>query len=306
MITTKSIKATSVACILLAALMCLPGCSGGNKPDRGEAPVSQNSVPKDSPTNSPKGDGFDFNNIDWTVEQGIRDGERYVFLSFTNNSNYTLTDLEFAFTEKPEITEEEKTTYFNDLMASLELEADAASELQARPISMSAHSEQIVEPGESVANVNCYYYNGYYYVKNIDHYSLVVPDIATVQYIEDDKIYTVYYDFASNKLSKDSTVETAYDWPQSALGDKLPKPDVKVVKKGYESKSYLSLDVYGLSLAQFNSYVDDCKSLGYTTDEYEHDGYYSAKDSEGYDISLCYTDDNYSMSCTLHAPENGG
>lgn len=159
-----------------------------------------------------------------------------------------------------------------------------------------------MNPSESIKDVNCYYFGGSYYLKNLEHYNLVEPDIATVKYIDGKEIYTTYYDFASKKYSTEDKTEIAYQWSATELGNKIPKPDVKVVEAGRDDDIIFMFDAYGLTLEQFNAYVEECKALGYTVDEGSFEGFYSADNAEGYNVYLSYDEDDYSMSGTVESP----
>lgn len=137
----------------------------------------------------------------------------------------------------------------------------------------------------------------------MNHYNLVEPDVATIKYINDNKIYTSYYDFSTKKYSEDENTEEAYYWTTSELGTKIPKPDVKVVKKYIsDNEDSFGFEAYGLSLDQFNEYVDKCKQLGFTVDESSYEGHYSADDKDGYNVYLSYKEDDDYMTVTIDAP----
>lgn len=239
----------------------------------------------------------------WNVEEGISDGERYVLFDYTNNTPYTIASLEITFKEKPDITEEEKIAFYAEIQEQLQASDEDIEELKEVPISMHTETMRVAEPGESVTNVNCYYYGGSFYLKDINHYHLVEPDIATIRYVDGDEIYTVYFDYSSGKYSAESETEIAYQWSKAELGNKIPKPDVKVVESSIDTEETFMFDAYGMSLEQFNAYVAECKDLGYTVDPGEHEGFYSADNAEGYNIYLYYDEDDYAMSGSVDAPD---
>lgn len=247
-------------------------------------------------------DEIDIEDIPWSIEEGIVNGDRYLLLNYTNNTDYTLTYFDIAFKEKSSITEEEKVSFYTDIQSAYEATDEEIEELKAMPIAMHGDSEKLLNPGESVSNERCFYYKGYVYVKNINHYNLMEPDIATIKYVSDDNIYTVYYDYASDKYTLDTDVEVAYYWTTSDLGTKIPKPDAVVVKEGADNDNGFIFDVYGMSLEQFNAYVEECKGLGFTVEAYEQEGYYNGENSEGYSIIIDYDEDESSFYCSLSAP----
>lgn len=62
-------------------------------------------------------------------------------------------------------------------------------------------------------------------------------------------------------------------------------------------------DAYGMSIEQFNAYIEECKALGYTVEPGSFEGFYSADNAEGYNIYLSYDEDDHAMSGTFSAPE---
>ena len=108
-----------------------------------------------------------------------------------------------------------------------ELSDDDIDELKQRDISMNAETERVVEPGKTIDKINCYYFDGHYYLKNMDHFNLVEPDIVTVKFIVDGKINTMYYDYSGKSYSYDSETEEADEWSTGEYGDKIPKPDAE-------------------------------------------------------------------------------
>lgn len=242
--------------------------------------------------------------IVWSVDEGIVDGERYVLMSYTNNTSFTISGIEITFTEKNAVTDEEKETYYSELKTDFDFTDEDLEDIKGQPISMHTESDKIVAAGESASNINCYYYGGFYYVKDINHYNLVEPDIATIRYINNENIYTINYDFKSDKYTVDDETVKAYQWASTSLGDRIPKPDVQVIESGRDDEMIFMFDAYGMSLEQFNAYVEECKTMGYTVDAGSFEGFYSADDAEGYNVYLSYNEDNDSMSGTVEAPEN--
>jgi len=284
----------SFTALFLVILMVASLCACNSNKD-GNTPSSDNS----------KSNSLKIEDIAWNVDEGIVDSERYVLLDYTNNSEYTISSFELTFKEKPDISDEEKETFYADIIEKYELnEDDDIEQLKDEDLSMHAETDKVVNPGESVKNAHCYYYSGSFYVRDINHYNLVEPDIATIKYIEDNKIHTIYYDFVSEKYSDDDETEVAYQWSKTDLGNKIPKPEVEVVESGNDDESLFTFDAYGMSLEQFDAYVEECKALGYTVDENNYEGFYSADNAEGYNVYLYYEENDSMMSGTVQVPEN--
>lgn len=289
----KKTRIFAIIAIVLCIVACFAGCgnSGSNGIDQ------ENNVEKSK---------LKIDDIVWSVDEGISDGERYVFLSYTNNTPYTITELEITFTEKATVSEEEKNTFLSDIQKLFEADEEEMADLRSRPVEMYASTDRIAEPGTTVSNANCYYYQGYFYVKNINHYNLVEPDIATVKYVDENTIHTAYYDLNSKKFTEDTETESAYQWSQTALSSKIPKPDAKVVKKNADDESAFHFDVCGWNREQFNAYTQACKDLGYTDESAGFEDVYYAFNAEGYKIYLSYDEDSQILSASVTAPEAEG
>ncbi|MFR5648782.1 MAG: DUF6591 domain-containing protein [[Eubacterium] siraeum] len=285
----KKIKILTIFAVILSVVVCFAGCGSNEQTEK--------------PSSSTIKEKINIEDIAWNVDEGIVDGDRYVLLNYTNNTQYTITNFEITFKEKAGVTEEEKVKFYSDVQKKFEASDEDMEDLKSRPISMHAETDRVVNPSESISNANCYYYGGYTYLKDIDHYNLVEPDIATIKYIDEDKIFTVYYDYGSKKYSTEAETEIAYQWSQTDLGSKIPKPDVKVVESGRDDEAIFMFDAYGLSLEQFNAYIEECKGLGYTVEPGSFEGFYSADNAEGYNVYLHYDEKDYSMGGTISAPE---
>lgn len=305
----KKVKIFTILAVVLSIAACFAGCgssettnSPGGSSETTNSPGSSSET-TNSPGSSTAKEKINIEDISWKVDESVVDGDRYVLLNYTNNTQYTITNFELTFKEKISVTEEEKANFYSDIQEKFEASDKEMEDIKSRPISMHAEADKVVNPSESASNINCYYYDGSFYLKDINHYNLVEPDIATIKYIDEDKIFTVYYDYGSKKYSAEAETEIAYQWSQTDLGSKIPKPDVKVVESGRDDEIIFMFDAYGLSLEQFNAYVEECKGLGYTVDPGSFEGFYSADNTEGYNVYLYYNEKDYSMSGTISAPE---
>lgn len=248
--------------------------------------------------------GVKIEDIDWKIYEGVVDGERYVLASLKNNSNYDICEFEIKFKEKENLSNNDKAAFYSDISEKLELDSDEKKELEDQTISMRCENEIPVSSGDTIDSMYCYYYDGSYFVKDIKHYDLVEPDIATIKYIDGEKISTEYYDFVSGEYSFEEEQDVAYYWTETELGKKIPKPNVKIVKVGgRDDDDMFIFHAYGMTLEQFNEYVDSCKAMGYTENETSHEGFYTADDAEGYNVYLFYKDYNCVMDATFQVPE---
>lgn len=288
----KTICFIALLLVILIIPTCITGCGSDSKAGKSK---------EKSETHALK-----IEDIEWNVNEGIVDGERFVLLDYTNNSKYTLVGFELQFRQKDKITDEEKAKFFEDIKERFDInendpdDMEDFKELKKREISMHAESERVAKIGETVSAINCKYYAGYYDVKDIEHYSLVTPDIAIIKYIDDSKVLTLYYDFSSKKYSADSKSEVSFYWTDKGLENAVPKPEAEYVKEGgRDDSNCFMFETYGWTLDDFNFYIKQCKDIGFTVDAKEHKGFYSADDSNGYNIYMYYDEDDFSMHTTV-------
>ena len=69
--------------------------------------------------------------------------------------------------------------------------------------------------------------------------------------------------------------------------------------ESYNNINSLDVDVYGVTIEDFDAYVSKVKEAGFTKDELEHDGYFSADDEKGNSIIVNYNE--YSDSFDISA-----
>lgn len=91
-----------------------------------------------------------------------------------------------------------------------------------------------------------------------------------------------------------------FDWNDIELHEYLPEPrshSGEIISNTDESL-YMGVKA---SESEFDEYVKACKEMGYTVEANESNQLYSAYNSDGYDLSLIFYDDHYSLN--LDVPE---
>ncbi len=280
-------------------LVSLGGCGTSNNSVASSENISENS----GKHSTSKEEYLKMDDLSWNVEEGVVDGERYVLMKYINNSEYTICGYEMTFREKSGISQEEKEQFYTDVQEQFSLSDDDITTLKTQDISMHGGSDKVVNPGETNKNINCYYFGGSYYLRDLKHFEMVEPDILTIKYVDGDKIRTEYYDFTSKKYTAEDDTEKAVQWTSSELGTKVPKPDTKVIEAGRDDEIIFMFDAYGYSLDQFNTYVEECKKRGFTIEEGCFEGFYSADNEAGYNVYLYYNEDDDCMSGTIKSPD---
>lgn len=255
-----------------------------------------------SSENNKNGD-VSIEDIDWNIEEQIRDNDRFVLMDYTNNSDVVLVGFKLDFKEKKDVKEEVKTSLLEQIQRDVGLSDEQMEHFYDRPLEMYAKSEKIVNPEESVTGQNCYYYQGYVYLKNPDLYELVEPDIATIQYLKDDEIYTEYYDFHKKKYSLEEKTEEADYWTDSELGKLITRPKDKIVRSDLDMENAFSFKIEGSSQEDFESYVEDCIGKGFTVDSLRSDMNYSANNEDGNDLYISYDADQEVIDVNISSPQ---
>lgn len=283
--------------IIVAMALAICACAGcGN----GENSANNANTHSNSISDTSKKKTLSMDDIPWNVEEGISDGKRYVMMSYTNQTAYTITNFKITFKAKSTMTEDEKASFYVDVQEIGDLSDDDMTELKNYDISMNAEAPAVVNSGETSEAVKCCYYTGVIPVSNIEHYNFMEPDIATIQYVDGDTIYTEYYDFASDKYTTDSETENASYWTDSEMGKKVPKPESKIIKEGYfDKEDHFDFEVLGVLVEDYESYITECKNAGYTENVYESDLFFMAESVDGYELSIDYDEDECSMDVDI-------
>ena len=209
-------------------------------------------------------------------------------MNYVNNSKLDIVYFGLDYTEKEEITEEEKQKFYSDIEKKFNLSDDDMIKIKEETIGMNTSVERLVKEGDEVSNVPCHYFSGIYYLKDKAHLELMQPDIATIEFVSNGRLYTEYYDFKSQKYSLESDSEEAVQWTEKEIGTEIDKPEAEVIKVTLDLDDYLCFDVYGVSESQFEEYIDLCKERGYTKDADKDEDYYDAKRDDGYSVSIDY------------------
>lgn len=283
-----------IASMVLAASMGLAGCSTGATAGSAssEAPAAAAEI---------KADSIKIDQIDWSVDDGMVDGQRRVVFSYTNDSDYTVCAIDMEFQQRSDVTEEDRAL-FNELYERNSM----WEEMNGGPeeLYITAVDSRLVDPGEESPAITCTFNHTATAVDNMDQYGLMEPSKLSIGYIADGKKYVEYYDFENEEYSLDrQSGAKADDWPEDGLADMLPKPDSKLIVSYDDSEERMSVTVYGITRATYEEYVDECKDAGFTEGVDESDTSYEASNGNGTTLDLTYWVYDESMSVELEAAE---
>lgn len=107
--------------------------------------------------------------------------------------------------------------------------------------------------------------------------------------------YLNLYNSAANK-------GTPFEWNEIELSKMLPIPESTVGEIHSNSKTELMLDVYDITEAQFNDYIDSCKEMGFTIEADLSGISFTAYNQDGYRLSLSYYESSAELSINIDAP----
>lgn len=92
-------------------------------------------------------------------------------------------------------------------------------------------------------------------------------------------------------------------WPASKAGNQLPAPESTVGKFSSEHDEDFFVYIGNTSKESYNNYVKACSEKGFTVDYDKGDDYYTAKNSEGWRVSIKYEGFNI-MSIDIDKPSS--
>lgn len=113
------------------------------------------------------------------------------------------------------------------------------------------------------------------------------------------------YSESSEELTIDLTAPMEFSdiaWPGGEAGGLLPVPKSLVGKIENESASGFTAYIANTTIADFNAYASACSEKGFDVDYTKNDGYYSAKNADGWSLTLEYRGFN-TMSIYISAPD---
>lgn len=222
--------------------------------------------------------------IDWSVEESLVDGERFISFGYTNNSPYTILDLEIRFEQRENLSAEDLAA-FDELKA----ERDWSDEDVAR-IHIEGANHKCAFPGDTVSGYPCNINGTGTWVQSMAQYELMEPDMATICLIGDDgKGYVEYYDFKSRIYGESSQGGIdLHQWSDSELAQLLPKVESVAVQVDRDDEEIFYFTAYGSSVESFTEYVEEVKKKGFTAVDYEGPDTYRATNGDGVQAAITF------------------
>ncbi|MBR3600625.1 MAG: hypothetical protein IKL53_12245 [Lachnospiraceae bacterium] len=276
-----------VLCVVLGMMVSLCGC--GEK---------STDVSKMSEENFDATKAFSIEDIDWVVEENIFDGVRTVTLDYTNNTGYTILEVEIDYVLKDGVTSKELAV-FDEVKEELEWTDEDVAELY-----IYSNNRKCAEPGEHVEGYYSYI-NGLAYVDNMEQMAVMERDIMEICFVgPGDKAYTIYYDFRNDEFSEaSSSPRQLHQWSQYEISDKLPTMDFVEVELASDDEDRVHYHAYGVTNEDYNAYKDAVIAAGYVSDVFETDDSYDATNTDGYEIDLYHYPHREDLSICITAPD---
>ena len=105
----------------------------------------------------------------------------------------------------------------------------------------------------------------------------------------------IYYTESSKEMNitlKAPEKMEEFDWPTNGLGTKVPQPKSNYGKISWDNSESFIVHVGNTTKTEYNDYVKECENQGYTLEHSKGEKTYSAKNAEGYKLSLMYLGGN--------------
>ena len=230
-------------------------------------------------------DAIKIEDIDWNVTESVMDGERFVSFNYTNNSKYTILDVEMEFVQKSTVTKEQLSV-FDELKDEREWTDEEISDIYVL-----GYNRNCAEPGETVSDSPLCINGTYTLVETIEQYEIMEPDMATIAFIgKDGKGYAVYYDFKTQTYGESSQGgQDLQQWSDSEISKLLPKAEAPAIKVSSDDDERFYFYAYGVSRETFEKYVEAVKANGFTEVGFENSTSYRATNADGIEAHITYT-----------------
>ena len=182
--------------LLIGVILIFASCSKNN-----DVQPNEPNVLKDD-----KAVPVTLDNLDIHIESEISNGDRDVMFWFINNSDYTITYVQIRMKPKDGITKDDFVVKYNygfgypddwDI-SYVFMDAKYEAELDAE---YQDESNMPIMSGKTSVKESIYR-NNIFYVRDIDEYNDMQPDILTIKYLDNsNEEQTIYYDYRSGKYN---------------------------------------------------------------------------------------------------------
>lgn len=242
---------------------------------------------------------FTMADIDWHVEEGIDAGERRYVFYYTNNTPCDIISISLDYAKKPDVTDDQMLDVFGEYS---EKNDGIFTDEEIVNSTMYANNYRYTQSGSTADQVPLYITAGWKPITG-DQYSLFDLDIATIEYVDGDKIYVAYYDFKNDKLTCDKDLTTdKYEWSDNPLAQLVPKPEYAIVQITWDRDdgTAFNFEICGTSIDDYNNYREQCLANGiFNVDVDSDDDSYEATNADGVNFDLYYSDTENRIVCRI-------
>lgn len=306
----REIMKIKILCGMCASFILLTGCGGNEKPNESSVSTSvetesQTSTGEEVSTSEEESEtgtseeaiDISMDEIAWTVVESNLDGQPIVSFEYTNNTPYVIADVEMEFTQRADVTEEQRNAAFSNLIAERGWTAEEAADVY-----ILGYNRKVADPGETVSSSPCVINGTYTYVESMEQYQLMEPSTATIACLgNDDKVHIIYYDFKSDSYSESTSgAHDAFVWSDSELASLLPKPDAKIVQTSRDTETNFSFIAYGITREMFDGYLNQLRENGMDDPEYTGGNRFEVMLND-YGVTVYYDSVEEDMSCSIEA-----
>lgn len=200
--------------------------------------------------------------IDFEITEGVNEyGNKSLMLTYTNNTNHSIIDLEFDADLKTDLTTEEE-----DLLKTLQQETDVKDDDLSWAYFRS-YNQCYTEPGDtSKPSSFTFDLNT---ISDPEYYNLCDEATLGIIYQSGDKLYTTIYNIDSKLFVSPSPRGNAYDWFTSEDASGIPQFEEHPTLVTVDEDEYGVAMVYNVSLDEYESYVDSTKEAGFDNEIYD-------------------------------------
>lgn len=229
----------------------------------------------------------DIKKIDWFVEEAVIENNNIISFNYTNNSSYTITDVEMKFSLKDDVTPQQLEV-FKD-------EVDDVSDVY-----ILGYNRKFAKSGETVKNSPCTINGTFNLVEKMEQFNLTEPSSADISYIgADQKMHAVSYDYKTEKLKENSKVLEPHEWSDTDISKMIPTTESEYIYVTTDDSDKFRFKAFDCKKEQFDSYVKECKNKGFVNDQSNKETSYSAKNVNGYELTVRYDGIEETMSVEI-------
>ncbi|MBQ2880547.1 MAG: hypothetical protein IJE27_07625 [Anaerotignum sp.] len=100
------------------------------------------------------------------------------------------------------------------------------------------------------------------------------------------------------------TEKAEYSWPTTGLAALIPAPAADYGRVEEDASEHFSSVIYDVTQAEFDSYVTDCREMGFDIEAEGSDSSFTAYRTDGSFLELYYWAEDQELSVYIDAPEN--